>query len=228
MLDYQYQPLDKWPDDVKATPSGARQRSRFDTTWTDTLKLLARELRHLGARTGSVRVKTFHQPADIRLDGRLRAETRMPHNPGVIITCDVYEQTPNWRAGLPGGRYISLSFECDTFLQWKDNVRAIALALEALRTVERYGVARANAKHVGQRKALPPAYAGRGLTVADAWGILARFSRFSVDELQGHGARVKEAYREAMQKTHPDRGGQVDDAAQVNVAYEVLKAHLGL
>jgi hypothetical protein len=228
MFDYQHVALTEWPEGVAATPYSRRRRSNFDTRWSETMKLLERELRQLGARSGSVRLKTFHSPDAIRKDGKLRAETRMPDNPGVIVTCEVYEQTQNWREGMPRGRYVELSFECDTFLQWKDNVRAIALALEALRTVERYGVARANARHVGQRKALPPAYEGRGLTVDDAWGVLAHFSRFSVDELKGVGARVKDAYREAMQRTHPDRGGKTDDAAKVNVAYEILKAHLGL
>jgi hypothetical protein len=228
MLNYQHEPLEEWPADVKRTPSANRKGALFSATWTETLKLLERELLQLEAHPDRTRIKTFHRGTVVRRDGQLRSDAPQPENPGVILTFDVFK--PNGQRNASGqrlGKYVPVQFECDTFTHWKDNVRAIALALEALRKIERYGVARATVAEVG-RKALPPAFEGRGMTVDDAWQVLARFSSFTVEQLMGVGARIKDAYREAAMRTHPDRGGNHDDAAKVNVAYEVLKAHLGM
>jgi hypothetical protein len=227
MLNYQHVALEGWPQDIPRTPMDERKKAAFKSRWTDTLKLLERELDHLTAHPDRTRFKTFHRPSVVRRDGQLFSNAPLPDNPGVIIVFDVFKWngTRNDR-GQKLGKYVTVQFECDTFTHWKDNVRAIALALEKLRAIERYGVARASAVEVG-RKALP-AFVGTGMTLDDAWAQLAKFSDFSVEQLQGVGARIKDAYRQAALRTHPDRGGSHDDAAKVNVAYEVLKAHLGL
>lgn len=226
-LRYRHDTLEEWPEGVHRTKPQDRRDSLFKARWTDTLSLLERELNHLEAHSDRTQIKTFHRPSVVRRDGGLRSDAPRPDNPGVILTFEVFKWngTRNER-GQKLGRYVPVQFECDTFLHWKDNVRAIALSLEALRKVERYGVARARAVEVG-RKALPAAFAGRGMTLEDARETLARFSGLSVEEVAGP-TQIREAYRQAAMRTHPDKGGNHEDAARVNVAYEVLKAHLGM
>lgn len=67
---------------------------------------------------------------DIRLDGQIRASAPVPEHPGVILAFDARKLMDNF-AGSKGG----LSFVQDHY----DNLRSIALTLEALRTVDRYG-----------------------------------------------------------------------------------------
>jgi hypothetical protein len=215
MLEYVFKSLTAWPG--KETPAHERQESNFYSKWTDTLNLLERETRMLGALRDSVTVATYHPAEAITRSGAIRVGSKLPPKPGVIVSFEVNNK----------GQRRKMQYECDRFRHWEDNVRAIALALEALRKVDRYGVGRAGAQYQGYL-ALPPAFVGSGMTLDDAWATLARFSEFSVEELQGVGTRIRDAYRQASMRTHPDRGGNQEDSAKVNVAYEVLQAHLGM
>lgn len=228
MFNYQHEALEVWPKDIPQTAPDDRRNAPFRSRWTETLKLLERELSHLEAHADRTRIKTFHRPSVVRLNGQLRSDAPLPDNPGVIVSFDVFKWNGSYNERRQKlGKYVPVQFECDTFTHWKDNVRAIALSLEKLRAIERYGVARAKAVEVG-RKALPPSRVAEGLTLDDAWKTLARFSDFTVEALMGVGSRIKEAYRQAAFRTHPDRGGSHEDAARVNVSYEILKAHLGM
>jgi hypothetical protein len=73
------QPIEKWPG---KTRSG--ERSQFRATFTDTLDFLEKELEHLGATEPTL--LTLHNPDDVRLDGRLKTDTRKPSYQGVILT----------------------------------------------------------------------------------------------------------------------------------------------
>lgn len=55
---------------------------------------------------------------DFRVDGLLRAAAR-PEHPGVVLAID--------------SQHGPLSYPCDKFTLWRDNLRAIVLGLEALR-----------------------------------------------------------------------------------------------
>jgi len=228
-MNYRHEVLDKWPEGIERTPPDERLgKYVFKAKWSATLELLTRELEKLDYHPDRTVIKTFHQPSVVRRDGMLYSNAPEPANPGVVLQFDVFRHNgKHSERGQRLGRYETLQFECDRFPNWKDNVRAIALSLEALRKVERYGVARARAVEVGKRRELPPTYiSGNGLTVDDAWAILAHFSRRSVEELMR--GSLAEPYKDAMKRVHPDAGGSHEEAARVNVAYEVLKAHLGL
>lgn len=73
------QPIEKWPG---ATRSG--ERSQFRASFTDTLDFLEKELEHLGATEPTL--LTLHGHDDVRLDGRLKTDTRRPSYQGVILT----------------------------------------------------------------------------------------------------------------------------------------------
>jgi hypothetical protein len=136
----------EWPDGLKAGPISQwpgeltrhRQRSKFKAGLRDTLTTLNSELYHLTetrSQRESVEMLIAIPPGDQwRLDGRPRANAT-PEHPGVIVSLD--------------SKFGHLSYPCDTFTTWQDNLRAVALALEALRKVDRYGVTKRGEQYRG-------------------------------------------------------------------------------
>jgi hypothetical protein len=120
--------------------TGRHQRSMFDAPWTTTRALLGRELRALTARSVALEIDVTE--ADIRLDGEIRANAR-PASPGIRLAFD--------------SKYGPLMYATDRFTTWQDNVRAIALGLEALRKVDRYGITKRGEQYAGW-KALPSGF----------------------------------------------------------------------
>lgn len=177
-MNARFVPIEVWPGE-KRRPN-QRIRSPFRGSWSNTLKTLDRELGHLKAR--DILVQGYFRSDDIRIDGWPRSSAR-PTEPGVIVTF-----------GTPSG---DLSFPCDTYQQWEDNLRAIALALAALRAVERYGVTRRQEQYKGWAK-LPEA--PKRMSPDDAFAFLRLNSGFAGIS----AANFNEAYRAAARRLHPD------------------------
>lgn len=132
MIDARFRPLPIWPH--KTTPRHARRsRHTFKASWQNTLNLLDRELRHLGAR--NIVVGCGLEERDIRQDGWPRAGAREPSHPGVEVSFDT--------------RHGRLVYATDVCERWEHNVRAIALGLEALRAVDRHGITRRGEQYAG-------------------------------------------------------------------------------
>ena len=162
--------------------------SPFRAAWGNTVKDLAREIGHLQPRQAIVEVDMSETA--FRLDGLPRASATAM-SPGVILT-------------LVGTEHGDLRYPCSTFHTWQDNVRAIALALEALRKVDRYGVTKRGEQYAGW-KALP---AGDGPNPTRGRSLVAR-----------HGS-----VRAALMATHPDHGGDPGDFADVQAYRESAEA----
>lgn len=169
-----------------------RKRSPFDASWKATLDLLDRELYHLDV-TGAVAVRVVGSPADVRLDGMLRASARLEH-PGVAVS-------------FHSRRHGPLSYPCDTFVtgngplvSWQANVRAIALGLEALRKVERYGIASRGEQYAGWRAIESGPSAG----FADRAEAV-RWLRSVTDWPKDQGADPASLLRRGAAVAHPDR-----------------------
>ncbi len=196
----------RWPGERTLN----RKRSPFKANWGDTLSLLGDEVRMLGGRDVVLRVDATDR--DIRLDGGLRADARL-RSPAVIVE-------------LRRGTDL-LQFPCDRFNYWQDNVRAIALAMEALRKVDRYGV-RAGNQYVGF-KALPGA--GESTTTMDATRaaqIVAQYSEHTPEGIVTDLTMARVALRTAAGRTHPDRQGDTAEFPPVQTAKKVLGGHCGV
>lgn len=207
-LSYVIQPLPaQWPGKKVAFP----KRSQFKTQWSTTLRLLDRELKHLGARN-----VVFHCDVrgdrDIRQDGQLRADARPGHR--VIVAF----------SDKNGRR---LQFPCDTFAWWQDNVYAVARALEALRMVERYGVS-STSQYEGF-KALPSSTTP-ALSTESAAAVIARRAGapYTAENVIADVLNAKHAIRRAAAITHPDGGGTTEDFQLVQEAKRVLEKHHGV
>ena len=113
-----------------------------------------------------------------------------------------------------------LSYPCDAFDDWQDNVRAIALALEALRTVDRYGVTKRAEQYRGWQSLPSPNGNHWTKEAARDWLV-----QLTCAGLQPHQIPTVDALiRAAEFKTHPDRGGNPDDFKKVQQARKLLLA----
>jgi hypothetical protein len=143
-VSYKTRPLS---DRAWLRPATERKVSQFKVSWPQALDLLDRELCMLDGRDLVIEVDVREQ--DLRLDGTLRANARASE-PAVIVAfeskhgpllyrSDQYEGAPYYRrGGMQEG--------------WQHNVYAVALTLDALRAVDRYGAARSGEQYRGYRQ----------------------------------------------------------------------------
>jgi len=201
-MDWRVRPIDKWPGERTKAPT----RALFSTPWGGTLHLLERELGVLRAK--NILLLMNVRDEDLRLDGWIKASAR-PSDQGVILSFD--------------SKHGPLKYACDAFTDWTSNVRAIALGLEALRKVDRYGIARRGEQYRGYR-ALPGPSDG-AMTKDTAAGILAKWSGIPTHVLlEQNGDVLAAAARIARTKTHPDKGGQHEDFVLVERAFGLLRS----
>lgn len=156
--------------------------SPFTASWSSTIELLWTEVAKLDAR--EVILEADFRENQLRKDGMPRAGAQA-HSPGIILTL----------VSTPHG---DLRYPCSTFRTWDANLRAIALALEALRKVDRYGVTKRGEQYRGW-KALP---AGDGPSASRGRELI-----------REHGSIVA-----ALKATHPDHGGDAHDFGDVQAA----------
>ena len=185
---------------LEAPPYRLRGRSRFRSTYSQTLSLLTHELSHLRAR--DVILAAGYLPSHIRLDGLPHARAEAQH-PAVELHFDIPPtgQRPGYHACFP----------CATYSTWRENLHAITLSLEALRKVNRYGVTQGNEQYQGWMRLAAP----------DPVDTLAKHAGCSREKVL---ADPKWAYRQAALHTHPDRPqGSADAFREVEHAYRELQ-----
>jgi hypothetical protein len=213
-----FRPIDQWPDGWRDRLR-ARPTTPFRASYSDTLEVLDREARHLDTRSAVLQVDT--EPGrGVRMDGQLRADA-VVHHPGVILTLDT-------------ARHGVLVYRCDTFdgwgrhPGWQANLRAVALGLEALRKVDRYGIADAGQQYAGFG-ALPPARAMGGATMTAEEAATFLWSEAFADGppdddlvtlVTAEG--IDRVYRLAVKAHHPDAGGDPATFRRLTEARDLL------
>ena len=217
MLRYTVRPI----SDRTWQNASSHATSQFTSTWTDTLDLLERELSAL--RASDLVIEVDVRERDIRNDGLLRADAKAS-SPAVVLAfeskhgpmlyrCDRYRTTP-WR---------------NRMALWQHNVRAIALTLQALRAVDRYGATETGQQYTGF-KALPPGGIALGpapMTVDEAAAFMAEHADPD-HQIPGmartltHGRMVEATYKTAAKRLHPDAGGDTELFQQLQDAKRVL------
>jgi len=206
MIEYVFRPIEKWPRKETLYPRVSPFKAKYEAT----VRMLEVELKHAGVK-GAVVIQLWIKPGDTRIDGGLRADVRLPKQ-GVILAFT--------------GKYGPVKMPADRFNAWKDNLRAIALSLEALRKVDRYGVTQEGEQYRGWT-ALPAA-AG-GMSFDDAAVELNKHAPFvGVDWIKTDVEAFRMAKRAARTKTHPDKGGNAEDFKRVEQAAELLAKHHGV
>jgi hypothetical protein len=206
---YQLRPLN-WTGPV--TP--ARQSSAvFRAGWNETLVLLGDEIEQLGGGRRDILFEVDVKETDLRLDGMLRASAKVGDFPGVVVTfeskfgqlryaSDAYEQ--RYKSAPPG---------------WQANIRAVALALQALRAVDRYGVSKRGEQYTGWR-ALPAGTAAAfgSADEAEQW----MYGKLRVETGAHSICDPRAAYRALAMQLHPDHGGDPADWDRLDTARQLL------
>lgn len=188
--------------------AGGRMRSPFSALWGTTVAELSRELRTLSAKR--IVLEADFRQRDIRVDGLPRADARTA-SPGVVLAFE--------------SKHGPVQYPCGAFIDWRDNVRAISLSLEALRRVDRYGVSKRGEQYRGWLALPAGADDTFGIhTEEQAWAALADAAGVPRDTspLMG-GLSENEVVKRALFATHPDRGGNPEAFRKVQRAREVLR-----
>ena len=170
-MNISFRRIERWPG--KPLARHQQKEARFDTPFPKTVEQLKEELRKIGARDVVIQT-TFHAMQFSPRTGWPYADAE-PETAQVILSFT--------------SKNGPLSFPCDTYTAFDDNVRAITLALEALRAVDRYGVTRNAEQYAGWKKIAAPAEVHIFNTPEDAEAFI-----------NEHGG----TYKDAARKLHPD------------------------
>lgn len=170
-----FRPLAAWP-----YPPRRRATVPFRSGWEETLEKLEAEISAKGGT--DVVIGIVCDESQISMSGMLKAGGRTAvRHPGAEVSFE-----------LKGGQ--RLAFHTDAYATLGHNLRAIAMGLEALRAVDRYGITSTDEQYAGFAQLTaggPDAARGRQLVEA-AGGI-----------------------RQAQRKHHPDQGGTDRDFVDV-------------
>jgi hypothetical protein len=181
-----------WPEGRPRTAPGARRRAVFKTSFAQARSKLIRELNLLGAKDS-----VFSSNIRRRLDGLPYADS-LPVNgdPGIAAYFT--------RKGK------QLCFACDCWTTVDANMHAIALTVEALRGIARWGTGDMMEAAFRGFAALPERSGG------DWWRTLGVSVNASFEQ-------AKEAYRILVKKHHPDAGGDGELFRRVQEAWEACQ-----
>lgn len=213
-IEIKIKPLTVWNGAETKKP----KRSAFRQTYLNTKELLQKELSYLDVYDGSVEIEMFLHPNQIRQNGNLRQDAR-PYKEGVKLNfLLIMSRFVDKNTGKNMCRTKMLTYPCDRFDSWQDNLRAIALSLEALRRVERYGVFKF--QDVVARLALSSA-SGKLSDRDTALHFISEHSGITLQQL-GDDSVLKAAYFAAAKKLHPDAGGDGEDFHKLQDAKRIL------
>ena len=197
-----------WPAHYPRTPKAERRSSAFRVPPAQAFSDLVDE----ALRFGSNPVISMNAPRRTS-DGRPYADALddVISDPGAVLYLT-----------RDGKR---LSFPCDAYLTIRENLRAITLAVEAFRSLDRHGVKQLLATAMRSFTALPPPAEGPGAIMlgngARHWSEVLGVSR------QADRKEISAAYRKRAKELH-EEGGFDAPLQELNVArdaalLEVLK-----
>jgi len=178
-----------WPDGRPRTAPGNRTHARFKTPFAKARDNLIREIKLLG---GSEMI--FSSDIPRRQDGLPYADAKPKSgDPGIAAYF-----TRNGK---------QFCFACDCYLSVDDNLQAIALTVEALRGIARWGTGDMMEAAFRGFLALPEPSA------ESWWKVLGVPINADKDQ-------AKEAYRLLLKKHHPDVGGDPEMFLRVQEAWQ--------
>lgn len=184
-----------WPDGQPPTPAGARRTSAFKSKDRDfNRRKIKHELLLMDATEIIVSCNLVPRGDVLREEANLTKGA----SPGVAVYFN--------RKGRP------FVFACDMFLSVGENLRAVALTIQSLRAIQRYGVSEMLEKAFTGFTALPPA-GGEHLP----WWEVLGCERAAAPE------DIRARFRQLARENHPDQPGVLDDGAKyarITRAYE--------
>jgi hypothetical protein len=177
----------RWPEGWKRAKS--RKTARYTTTFGETRNALVKSIRLLG----SVEI-VISSNIPTRRDGLPYSSYAEPTDPGVAVYFT-----------MKGKQRV---IACDRWKRAKDNLRAVYLAAEALRQLERTG-----ASEILDRAFLGFAELSSGPRQETCWETLGIL-------VTNDQSVISTAYRALAKLAHPDVGGTTEGMTTLNAAYE--------
>jgi hypothetical protein len=193
----------QWPAGWPREP--LRTSAPYKVSIMEAVDRLQASLRLLGAQAGSVVISTNVPPRNAI--GTPRNDGTEVADPGVAVY---------WTTRRHGERVMA----CDRWNSVRSNVRAIGLAVDGLRAIDRAGASQILERAYSAFGALPPASSVP--PVRPWWEVLGlpkealSFATLVMIEAQ---------YRELAAKAHPDRGGSDVAMAELNRARDEARRH---
>lgn len=185
-----------WPEHRKRTERHYRERSKFEASFARSRDEVVRQVQLLVGRYSKSNLIISTNIA-LRRDGLPLANQRQPDDPGVAIYFTY--------------RKKQVCFACDRWQKVEDNMHAIALTIDALRGINRWGTGDMVEAAFRGFEALP----APGQSSAQPWRSVLGLPPGPVSR----GA-IDDAYRIARSRSHPDKGGTPAQFQAVQSAYE--------
>jgi hypothetical protein len=176
----------QWPHGWPKTSPGAHQGSLFKTDTPRALNNLKRQLSLMGAK-------------DIILSSNYTLGMENPKDPGV---CAYFQ----WSG-------LQLAIPCDRWRRICDNIQAIALTVEAMRGMERWGAKEMIRAMFTGFKALPA-----GEPEEAWWKVLGVAHNAGAKE-------IRDAYVALAKKHHPDHGGSHEVFVKIVQALDTARSN---
>lgn len=172
------------------------------------MREMIRELERMGASRKTIVVSSN---VPVTQNGTPYAKHRIPEDPGVAVY---------WNDKSFGQMVVA----CDKYDQLHANVRAIGLALEGMRAIERSGASQIFKRAFESFGALP---ASSVVPEKRVWWEVFGFTQEMVGMMTL--PMVEARYREIAKKVHPDTFGTGSQEAfvEIGVALEDAKKHYG-
>lgn len=201
-------PLDQWHGERTVEPRYSPFRVRG---MGDTMDVLTRELKQIGAERVILLVDIDR--SRFRKDGR-PAVGAVARSAGVILE-------------IGDSEVGHLRFPCDTFHRWEDNLRGIALSMEALRKVDRYGVTKRAEQYTGWKELTGGRQGLPTMSREEAWEAVCENAGLPyVPYADLTDYKRREIAKMAKKAAHPDQhGGNEDFWNQVDNALQIIKEH---
>ena len=179
----------EWPAGWPRTQN--RKPAAFDMSLDRAVNSLREELRLLKAANPVLTHQPFRSGAE-------------PGDPGVAVYFD-----------LKGQRKV---FACDRWHRVRDNVRALALTIAAMRGIARWGASDMMERAFTGFDALPPP---RAPEASRHWSDVLGIGR--------HASRteIEAAYRREAKRRHPDAGGTEGAMSELNAARDAALREVG-
>ena len=202
MSQFIYRKATAWTD----ARAKMRRDSQFKARLVQTRDLLEAELEMLKAKDAVVEVMA----REFLRDGKPR-ESSVWYS-GVVLSFE--------------SKNGPLRFSTDQFHFWQNNLRGIALGLESLRKIDRYGISQGNEQYQGYA-ALPPQSVASDAPfptreAAIVW--MGQMSGIVLNEKTPDTPALCKAYRVLARRLHPDApGGDAADFRRLQHAKELLK-----
>lgn len=176
-----------WPEGWPRTKAPAR--SKFDLSFTEARDGLLAEVQRMGGR-----YIVISTDIETRQDGLPYANQRAPRDTGVAVYFE--------RKGK------QMVFACDRWNSVKDNMRAIAKTIDAMRGIERWGASDMLERAFSAFVALPSPARAR------TWREVLGFPPAAKPDREG----IEQAFRSKAKAAHPDTGGSTEAMAELNAA----------